>query len=191
VETLLFVCTGNVCRSPMGEALATRLLAERAINVTVTSAGLLGAGRPTTKEVRLVMRRRGLDLSDHRSRRLADALLGPPDLIVTMAREHARAVMELHPALFPRTFTLKDLVRRAQNENRRQEGESMEGYLRRLEQGRKPWDLAGGNANEDVPDPIGQSKRVYERCAAEIETLVSVLVDKVWPVRTTEDSLQL
>ncbi|MGH2690362.1 MAG: hypothetical protein ACRDKW_16375, partial [Actinomycetota bacterium] len=50
-----------------------------------------------------------------------------------------------------------------------------------IAQGRRPWDLVGERPDEDVADPIGRPKRVYERCAAEIQSLVEMLVDHVWP----------
>src|SRR6267378_8414851 len=70
VPTLLFVCTGNLCRSPMAAALARNVLAGRAEAVHVMSAGLLHVGEPATAEVVHLMKRRGLDLSTHRSRRV-------------------------------------------------------------------------------------------------------------------------
>lgn len=181
IETLLFVCTGNICRSPMAAAIATSLLDQRRAPVAVSSAGLLAPDQPTTREAEAVMRRRRLDLSGHRSRPLEAALQPTPDLIVAMAREHARAVVELDPELFVRTFTLKDLLRRAEEEGRRRDHESLDAYLRRLAQGRKPWDLAGRRPDDDVADPIGRPRRVYERCAAEIEVLVEGLVNMAWP----------
>jgi protein-tyrosine phosphatase len=182
VERLLFVCTGNICRSPMAQAIAASLLARRGADVTVESAGLLSPGERAPHEVEAVLLRRELALPDHRSRRLESVLESPPDLVVAMAREHARAVVALRPDLFGRTFTLKEFVRRAGQENRRRPDERIDVYLARIQQGRKPWDHAGRHAEDDVADPIGRPRRVYERCAAEIEELVAALVDHAWPV---------
>jgi protein-tyrosine phosphatase len=171
----------------MAEAIARSLLDARGAPVAVASAGLLPAGRPSTAEVEWVMRRRGLDVVSHRSRALEAALdpaLDPaPDLILAMAREHGRAVIELRPELFDRTFTLKDFVRRASQEGRRRHNEDLAQFVGRLQLGRKPWDLGRSDPDDDLADPIGRPRRFYERCAAEIDALVTSLVDATWPQR--------
>jgi protein-tyrosine phosphatase len=181
MATLLFVCTGNLCRSPMAATLARNLLAGRAEAVNVISAGLLRAGEPATDEAVKVMGRRGLDLRTHRSRRVDDALVPAPDLIVGMARQHARAVVDVVPELFPRTFTLKHFVACAGNEGPRRAGEALDTYLARVGTDRGFGALAGVSSADDVADPIGCNLRTYERCAAEIEVAVTALVDLVWP----------
>jgi len=181
VPTLLFVCTGNLCRSPMAAALARNVLAERAEAVDVLSAGLLQGGEPATGEAVELMKRRGLDLSTHRSRRLGDALAPPPDLILGMAREHALAVVDLLPQLFPRTFTLKGLVARGRSHGPRRPGEALDTYLARVGADRSSGALAGTSSADDIADPIGGDLLAYERCAAELEVAVTALAGLVWP----------
>jgi protein-tyrosine phosphatase len=181
VPTLLFVCTGNLCRSPMAAALARKVLAGRAEAVDVLSAGLLQGGQPATGEAVELMKRRGLDLSTHRSRRLGDALAPPPDLILGMAQEHARAVVDLLPQLLPRTFTLKDLVARARSQGPRRPGETLNTYLARVGGDRGFGALAGTSSADDIDDPIGGDLLAYERCAAELEGAVTAMADLVWP----------
>jgi protein-tyrosine phosphatase len=185
MESLLFVCTGNVCRSPMAQAVAASLLERRGAVVDVRSAGTMHAGQPPTPRAQWAMRRRGLDVAGHRSRGLEDALDPAPDLILAMCREHARAVVDLRPDLFGRTFTLKDFVRRAGEEGARRRTEDLASFVERLQLGRKPWDLQGSEPADDVADPIGRRRRFYERCAAEIDALVATLVDMAWPVHLT------
>ena len=180
VPILLFVCTGNICRSPMAEAVARREL-EGSGGVTVISAGLLSAGRRPPAETTKVMGQLGLDVSAHRSRRLGDALAPLPDVILAMAREHARAVVGDNPELFPRTFTLKDFVRRGREVGPRMAGEDLPAYLVRVGGGRSFASLAGATSADDVADPIGAGLRTYERCAAEIEDLVTAALTLLWP----------
>jgi protein-tyrosine-phosphatase len=94
VKQILFVCTGNTCRSPLAEALLRSKLQERGVDgVTVGSAGT-GAwdGAPASEGAYLVALEHGLDLSDHRARLLTRELATGADLVLTMARHHlARA----------------------------------------------------------------------------------------------------
>ncbi len=97
IAHVLLVCTGNICRSPLAEALLVRTLKERGIErVTVTSAGT-GAwdGAPVSEGAYLVGLERGLDLSGHRARLLTRELVDQADLILTMARHHRARVDEL------------------------------------------------------------------------------------------------
>jgi len=96
IQNVLFVCTGNICRSPLAAALLLRALKERGVDVTVTSAGT-GAwdGAPASEGAYLVGLERGLDLSGHRARLLSRELVEQADLILTMARHHRARVDEL------------------------------------------------------------------------------------------------
>src|SRR6058998_1874168 len=95
-QHVLFVCTGNICRSPLAAALLERALKERGLDVNVTSAGT-GAwdGAPASEGAYLVGLERGLDLSGHRARLLTRDLVEQSDLILTMARHHRARVDEL------------------------------------------------------------------------------------------------
>lgn len=94
---LLFVCTGNTCRSPLAEAIARHAIAERGIvEITVGSAGISAwDGSPASDGSLLVAMEHGIDLSDHRARLLTAELVEASDLVLTMGPAHVERVGEL------------------------------------------------------------------------------------------------
>ncbi len=97
IKQVLLVCTGNICRSPLAEALLVRALRDRGMDgINVGSAGT-GAwdGAPASEGAYLVGLERGLDLSAHRARLLTREVVDEADLILTMARHHRARVDEL------------------------------------------------------------------------------------------------
>jgi protein-tyrosine-phosphatase len=91
---LLFVCTGNTCRSPLAEAIARKVAIERGLpDIDVGSAGTSAwDGAPASDGALLVGMERRLDLSGHRSRQLTRALVAESDLIFTMGPHHLERV---------------------------------------------------------------------------------------------------
>jgi protein-tyrosine-phosphatase len=87
---LLFVCTGNTCRSPLAEVIARRLITDRAIpDLTVGSAGTSAwADAPASDGALLVALEHGIDLGDHRSRPLVQELVSNAQVILTMGPHH-------------------------------------------------------------------------------------------------------
>jgi protein-tyrosine phosphatase len=97
MKRLLFVCTGNTCRSPMAEVIAREQAIRRGLEVEVDSAGLMtGPGSPAAQHARHLAAERGLDLAPHRSTVLTPDLLAMSDLVLGMTRRHVDA---LRPAL--------------------------------------------------------------------------------------------
>ena len=94
---LLFVCTGNTCRSPMAAAIAEDMIRRRGWHhVTVRSAGATaGVGSPPSAQAVQVAAERGVDLSGHRSRPLTSELVRWADAIIVMSDWHVARVEEL------------------------------------------------------------------------------------------------
>lgn len=106
---ILFVCTGNICRSPTAEAILRVRLRDQGVlkGRVVESAGTMGvvgeAADPLTFEVAL---ERGVDLSDHRARQATPLLLEKADLILTLDRSHEAWIARRLPHLRGRVHLL-------------------------------------------------------------------------------------
>ena len=165
----------------MAEGLLGHRLQTRGIVANVHSAGLLTDGAPASGNGIAVLRDGyGIDVRGHRSRLLDVAMVERADLIVAMARAHVRTVAQEVPAAFGRTFTLKELVRRASEIGIRGPDETLESWLARLHDGRRLEDLRDVSPADDVADPIGQDADFYRSTAAELDQLIARLVDAVW-----------
>ena len=135
--TVLLVCSGNTCRSPMAEGLAKSILARDlgveqieldAAGYRVQSAGTYAAsGAPSTPEAQDEMKKIGIDLSGHRSRPLTAEMVRGADLVYCMTKSHWAQVLEIEPAA--------------------------RGYTHLLDPG------------GDIEDPIGSGLTGYQRCA--------------------------
>ena len=176
MTAILVLCTANVCRSVMAQALLSARLAERPARVSVASAGLLAGGQPPPAEVVTVMAARGIDISGHVSRRVTAVDLAAADLVLCMAREHARHASVLLPECWPRTFTLSELLRRRQQAGARAPGEELGDWLARAGRDRSRNDLLGGGPVDDVPDPYGGPLAGYQATARLLDRLTHDLV---------------
>ncbi|WP_164878175.1 low molecular weight phosphatase family protein [Microbacterium enclense] len=177
--TILSVCTGNVCRSPIAEMALADALSPIA-EVSVESAGvaaLVGAGVP--EPARRIAAEEDIDASHHVARQIDSALIRGADLVLAMARDHRRAIVETVPAAMRRSFTLRELARVADGiEAQLPEALANSGATTPEEGMRAAVALAASLRGTvpppadpqmfDIIDPYRQSDEVYRRSFAEL-----------------------
>jgi protein-tyrosine-phosphatase len=181
---VLFVCTANIVRSPIAAALLEMRLKETAPEVVVESAGLRETDATLDNGALQVLDRQGVDLSRHHSRAIDPEMVGCATLVLGLEREHVREAVLLDPSVWPRTFTLKEIVRRGEETGARRPGESISDWVARAHADRTQRDLLGADRADDVADPFGGPPGGYEEAAEEIDDLVTRLVSLVWPSST-------
>ncbi len=112
--SVLFVCTGNICRSPSAELLFAARVGALAIPVpiTVASAGTSGlSGHDMDAPSAFAVREYGIDTSHHVARRVTPAMVNDADLILTADSGQRSTILQAQPLVFRRTFTLREFGR--------------------------------------------------------------------------------
>jgi protein-tyrosine phosphatase len=179
MTSILVICTGNICRSPMAEGLLRdalqRRLAEHAPEVSSAgTGGWVGSGA-MPESVRAAAEL-GVDIAGHVARRVTAPMADGSDLLLCMATEHRDAVSE--PDRGARAFTLKELVRLLETLPAVSPGAEPGNMRERISaahlarrQGAVP-----PSRDDDIADPLGQPMAAYRAIAWEIETWIERLV---------------
>jgi protein-tyrosine-phosphatase len=152
---LLFVCSGNTCRSPMAAAIANAQIASQlgvpvssleTVNVRALSAGVSArVGAPLTDEAAEVLRSLSVPVQPHAARNLTPELAAEAELIFCMTSAHRKAVVEMLPSVEGKTYCLSSEI--------------------------------------DIDDPIGKGMAAYVDCARQIQQFVRLRLNEVMPLR--------
>ena len=186
---VLFVCTGNICRSPTAERMLRHRLSGRlgpSMPFAVTSAGT-GAlvGAPIYPDAARLLTQSGVDIDGFAARDLAKSMVESADVVLAMTREHRAATARLAPRALPKLFTLREFARTLA-ENR----DAWPSTTDPLERARALLALAQqvrGKAGpvdrsmDDVPDPYRRSAQHYDEAWALISAAVDIVVEAVSP----------
>jgi protein-tyrosine-phosphatase len=145
---IMFICTGNICRSAMAHWLMKKKLQEKNIqNIEVYSSGIYAEnGDTSTEEAIEVMEEYGVNLKQHRATITSNSNIKEMDLILCMTASHKNALTQMYPNLSNKIYTLKEYV---------------------------------GIDEIDIKDPWGYGIVTYRYCAAEIDTCLDKLIDKL------------
>ena len=188
--SILVVCTGNICRSPMAEGILRILLRGRGVaGLAVSSAGVAAwDGSGATPEAVQAMAQNGIDITGHVARRLDPPMVEQADLVVGMAVEHTEAAVQMDPTASGRTFTLKELVNlldQSPEAATRAPASAGDGPARLLAAvHRAAAARTGGGvdlpADLDVADPLGLGVQAFLATAWELGELMEAFVVQVF-----------
>ncbi len=148
-KSILFVCEGNSCRSPMAEGILRKMLEERGKKIAISSAGIAAIAAIPGKAARnaiQVLREIDIDISNHTTKQLNSTMIEQNDLILTMTREIKEEIIEMHPESKAKIYTLGEFA---------------------------------GYRDFDIHDPIGRDIEVYREIACDIKMLLERALDKL------------
>ncbi|EHB56256.1 protein tyrosine phosphatase [Mycolicibacterium rhodesiae JS60] len=165
---ILFVCMGNICRSPTAERLAIAYGSRvRAHGLKASSAGTRAViANPIHPEAARVLERLGGDASDFAARQLTPRIASDADLVIAMTRAHRDAVLELAPRQLHRAFTLSEAALLV-SEHNAQSVADLAALRPRL----------ASSAARDIPDPIGRDPEFFARVGAQIAELLPPMLE--------------
>ena len=159
-KTILFVCTGNTCRSAMAEGIFKKILKERkednsSFNILSAGISALPGISPTLEAIK-VMSEQGIDISQHHAQELREEIIKKADLILVMANEHKEYVHKEFPFAQNKTFLLKKFTLNNKTESNQK-----------------------NERNYEIIDPIGRKIEFYRIIARELKKNLEKILDNI------------
>lgn len=147
---IMFICTGNICRSAMAHHLFEKKISDKNIkNIEVYSSGIYAENNDvSTYEAKEVMKEYNVDLSIHRATNIRSSNIKEMDLILCMTENHKKELIYIYPELKEKIYTLKE-------------------YVRETEDG------------IDIKDPWGYEITTYRKCAVDIDKYLEKILQMV------------
>ena len=147
---IMFVCTGNICRSAMAHAILKQRAKKENKNVQVYSCGIYAynGDQPTYEAISVLETNYNVDLKNHRATNIESSPIKEMDIILCATTAHKNNVINKYPMLKEKVFTIKEYA----------------GYPKN--------DL-------DINDPWGCSYETYEKCAKEINECINKIIEKI------------
>lgn len=147
---VMFICTGNICRSAMAEGYMKKIVQEKGLNINVCSSGIYGEeGMGASYLAKEAMEEYGVNLDNHIARITSKTDIENMDLILCATMGHKRILLQMYPDLSNKIYTMKEYA-----------------------YGEKELD-------KDISDPWGFDITVYRRCAAELTNAIDKIVEKI------------
>ena len=149
MQNIMFICTGNICRSAMAEYMLKKKVQEENLPIKVYSCGTYAENgdRPTEEAIE-TMKEYGIDITSHRAINIYNSDIEDMDIILCATANHKRVVLDLYPNLLGKVFTMKEYV-----------GDTEYGI--------------------DISDPWGYGLFVYRKCATELNNVIEKIVEKI------------
>lgn len=183
-KNILFICTGNTCRSPIAEGLMRRLALDAGLELSIQSAGVAAmVGGPISAHSKKVLEDKGVQ-TDFASQAVNAELVAKADLILTMTLRHKQQVLSRFPEVADKIYALKEYARSEDEAGQDRElvemllEQSLAGTLRAPDKTRSAI-FADREEDCDISDPFGGSLRDYRMCAEEIEDHLKLIIKRL------------